>query len=241
MPIPFRPACYLRPLCGQYNWRRRYDSPTCCRPLRRSQAAPFESHTQAKQLACSSPYICARYAGITTGGDGTIRTYAPFLGRAGFEPAAIDHSATSPKTMAPRRRIELLTLGSTSRRSPAELTRRFNLAEGTGFEPVNPNWSYGLANRCNNRSANLPNKSITWRGQCDSPTSCRPLRRSQAAAIGLSAISPKTWCRLQDSNPRPAVYKTAALPAELLRRTSLGKREIYYTHGTPVCQECSEH
>lgn len=26
------------------------------------------------------------------------------------------------------------------------------------------------------------------------------------------------WCRLQESNPRPSVYKTAALPAELNRR-----------------------
>ena len=26
------------------------------------------------------------------------------------------------------------------------------------------------------------------------------------------------WCRMQESNPRPSVYKTAALPAELIRR-----------------------
>ena len=26
------------------------------------------------------------------------------------------------------------------------------------------------------------------------------------------------WCRLRDSNPRPTVYKTVALPAELNRR-----------------------
>ena len=26
------------------------------------------------------------------------------------------------------------------------------------------------------------------------------------------------WCRMQDSNPRPSVYKTAALPTELIRR-----------------------
>ena len=28
---------------------------------------------------------------------------------------------------------------------------------------------------------------------------------------------PEIWCRLQDSNPRPSVYKTAALPTELSR------------------------
>jgi hypothetical protein len=27
------------------------------------------------------------------------------------------------------------------------------------------------------------------------------------------------WCRMQESNPRPSVYKTAALPAELIRPT----------------------
>src|SRR5690349_11334101 len=26
-----------------------------------------------------------------------------------------------------------------------------------------------------------------------------------------------SWCRMQDSNPRPSVYKTAALPTELIR------------------------
>jgi hypothetical protein len=27
------------------------------------------------------------------------------------------------------------------------------------------------------------------------------------------------WCRMQESNPRPSVYKTAALPTELIRPT----------------------
>jgi hypothetical protein len=27
----------------------------------------------------------------------------------------------------------------------------------------------------------------------------------------------QVWCRMQESNPRPSVYKTAALPAELIR------------------------
>ena len=30
----------------------------------------------------------------------------------------------------------------------------------------------------------------------------------------------ETWCRMQESNPRPSVYKTAALPSELIRRGS---------------------
>ena len=32
--------------------------------------------------------------------------------------------------------------------------------------------------------------------------------------------SDRVWCRMQDSNPRPSVYKTAALPTELIRRPS---------------------
>ena len=30
-------------------------------------------------------------------------------------------------------------------------------------------------------------------------------------------VSKSCWCRMQDSNPRPSVYKTAALPTELIR------------------------
>src|SRR5665213_1684654 len=37
------------------------------------------------------------------------------------------------------------------------------------------------------------------------------------------------WCRMQDSNPRPLVYKTTALPAELIRRTA--PRRLCGDHG----------
>src|SRR6266536_3356478 len=30
-------------------------------------------------------------------------------------------------------------------------------------------------------------------------------------------VCARDWCRMQDSNPRPSVYKTAALPTELIR------------------------
>ena len=33
------------------------------------------------------------------------------------------------------------------------------------------------------------------------------------------------WCRLQESNPRPSVYKTAALPSELNRRPNPALRQ----------------
>jgi hypothetical protein len=36
--------------------------------------------------------------------------------------------------------------------------------------------------------------------------------------IAVSAKLLKKWCRLQDSNPRPTDYKSAALPTELSRR-----------------------
>lgn len=46
---------------------------------------------------------------------------------------------------------------------------------------------------------------------------CRAARR---AATGCSRIpgARREWCRLSDSNRRPAAYKAAALPAELSRR-----------------------
>ena len=34
------------------------------------------------------------------------------------------------------------------------------------------------------------------------------------------------WCRLQESNPRPSVYKTAALPTELNRRLLAPLRQV---------------
>jgi hypothetical protein len=46
------------------------------------------------------------------------------------------------------------------------------------------------------------------------------------------------WCRMQDSNPRPSVYKTAALPAELIRRVDFAaifgfQRSAFYN---PTCR-----
>src|SRR3546814_8910628 len=46
------------------------------------------------------------------------------------------------------------------------------------------------------------------------------------ARLGSAAVSgafSRGWCRLQDSNPRPSVYKTAALPTELNRRSCLSR------------------
>src|SRR6476620_1875729 len=39
----------------------------------------------------------------------------------------------------------------------------------------------------------------------------------RAGANNSGRICEAEWCRLRDSNPRPAVYKTAALPTELSR------------------------
>ena len=38
------------------------------------------------------------------------------------------------------------------------------------------------------------------------------------------AKSPKFWCRIEESNPRPDAYKATALPTELIRRYG-----FYYT------------
>ena len=40
------------------------------------------------------------------------------------------------------------------------------------------------------------------------------------ASPSLTAAAHSRWCRLEDSNPRPTDYKSAALPAELSRRLS---------------------
>ena len=39
---------------------------------------------------------------------------------------------------------------------------------------------------------------------------------SPCSAVPRTACA-RRWCRMQDSNPRPSVYKTAALPTELIR------------------------
>src|SRR5688572_14517941 len=38
------------------------------------------------------------------------------------------------------------------------------------------------------------------------------------------------WCRMQDSNPRPSVYKTAALPTELIRPLSSWRAAYGHSH-----------
>ncbi len=42
-------------------------------------------------------------------------------------------------------------------------------------------------------------------------TTCHPCLRTRQIL---------SWCRMQDLNPRPSVYKTAALPAELIRHAN---------------------
>ena len=42
--------------------------------------------------------------------------------------------------------------------------------------------------------------------------------------------------RRQDSNPRPAVYKTAALPTELLRQFTHGNAGVIIRAGARFCQ-----
>jgi hypothetical protein len=43
----------LRSLFSLKLWRRRWDSPTCCRPPARKYARVFESHPQGAQAPCS--------------------------------------------------------------------------------------------------------------------------------------------------------------------------------------------
>src|SRR5687768_2588855 len=49
-----------------------------------------------------------------------------------------------------------------------------------------------------------------------------PVARSCASRLRVARpwderINGERWCRMRESNPRPSVYKTAALPAELIR------------------------
>src|SRR5579872_5819977 len=49
------------------------------------------------------------------------------------------------------------------------------------------------------------------------------VQTSGASSLGVSDAFghfwKQRWCRLRDSNPRPTVYKTVALPTELNRRS----------------------
>src|SRR5216110_2816298 len=50
-------------------------------------------------------------------------------------------------------------------------------------------------------------------------------------SVGFASCLEVGWCRLQESNPRPTVYKTAALPTELSRPELLGPQRE-----TPRCK-----
>ena len=69
---------------------------------------------------------------------------------------------------------------------------------------------YDLAGLVAARDAPMADRSIgVWSGIAP------PL---QVQAVRAERGDLGVWCRMQDSNPRPSVYKTAALPAELIRR-----------------------
>ena len=79
-----------------------------------------------------------------------------------------------------------------------------NMAESTGFEPA---------------------------FSCVTGRHVRPLHHDSAIKVLLPLIMSLCkvsfalrglWCRQRDSNPRPAVYDTAALPAELRRHSGGG-------------------
>src|SRR5436305_15209279 len=54
----------------------------------------------------------------------------------------------------------------------------------------------------------------------------------QSAAFNRSAISPSSaeWSWRRDSNPRPADYKSAALPTELCQQNLRFQRHNQYVH-----------
>ena len=56
-----------------------------------------------------------------------------------------------------------------------------------------------------------------WWGEMDSNHRSRSTTDLQSAPFGHSGISP-FWSWWTESNPRPADYKSAALPAELHQR-----------------------
>ncbi len=62
---------------------------------------------------------------------------------------------------------------------------------------------------CSTCSTSTSDKAPRWGG--------RSARRATSAAIRRRERPRAGWCRQRDSNPRPSVYKTAALPAELCR------------------------
>ena len=54
--------------------------------------------------------------------------------------------------------------------------------------------------------------------------------------LGNSSEYEIVWSWWTDSNPRPADYKSAALPAELHQHRPLSNSKQYSTRETPVCQ-----
>ena len=72
-----------------------------------------------------------------------------------------------------------------------------------------------------------------------------PLKSSttdlQSAPFDRSGTPPdaiwKGWSWWTDSNPRPADYKSAALPAELHQQDTVSNSRAYLTRYTPVCQQ----
>ena len=83
------------------------------------------------------------------------------------------------------------------------------------------------------------NRSVvfSWWGEKDSNLRTPKRTDLQSVAVGHLAISPTSFegvfkerSRRRDSNPRPADYKSAALPAELLRLLTFQKGVILNKH-----------
>ena len=166
------------------------DSTTELLPPSSSPDSPHSDYGgQARQLSPenSRQRSAARREG-KVGGEGRVRTSVATRA-AGLQPAAIDRSATSPIFLSTRRTCE-----STSTRAASG--RRYVNSSGCALEFVYSTRSEDPSTRPSLVISTPPSTD------CVAPI-----------ALPVHPVSgPVRWSWRRDSNPRPADYKSAALP-----------------------------
>ena len=83
-----------------------------------------------------------------------------------------------------------------------------------GFEPT----TFRLEGECSIQLSYIPKY---WLGRPDSNQS---MQESKSCALPAWLHPNENWCRLQESNPQPTDYKSAALPIVLNRRLVVVER-----------------